>query len=166
MAAPQEHDQDLPGAVAHGALQRGHPGPGLDPEGPYPPCDRHPVAVLHLAYGHSPRRELEAGRKGGQLVLRCAAGGPAGPARQGGRRPPPQVVGDEGHVGVREVGQGPGDGARGAVVQEAVPHPGVLDPGQEHAHLGLAVAQGVAHQLHRGPGDAPVGAVDDVEGHP
>jgi len=39
-----------------------------------------------------------------------------------------------------------------------------LDPGQQHGDLGLALGQRVGHQLHGGPAEPPVGALDDVEG--
>jgi len=48
--------------------------------------------------------------------------------------------------------------------RRAVPEAVALDPGQQHGDLGLASGQRVGHQLHGGPAEPPVGALDDVEG--
>ena len=54
------------------------------------------------------------------------------------------------------------DAIRRLVVEDPPPGPSVGAPGQEDADLGLPVGQ-LGGQLERGPPQAAVGAVDDVE---
>jgi hypothetical protein len=67
---------------------------------------------------------------------------------------------------VREDRDRLGDRVGGAVVQQAVPHVGVLPARDEHADLGVAVGDRGGHEFRRGAGDPAVGALDDVERQP
>src|SRR5207302_9394392 len=60
---------------------------------------------------------------------------PIWPGRDRGRFA--EVVGDEGHVGVGEPGEGTEQGVGGAVVQQPVPDALVVAPGDEDGDLGL-----------------------------
>ena len=53
-----------------------------------------------------------------------------------------------------DLGEDGGDLVGGAVVQEALPHPGVAAAGQQDGALGVAVEGGVGHQLNGGPARA------------
>ena len=125
-----------------GPSRRAH---AVDP-GPALGVDRPPIA----------RRGALPPRRG---PLR-PTGRRSGPARRSGRR---TVEGDDGGAHVGHLAQDGGDLVGRAVVQEALPDPGVAAPGQQHGALGVAVERGVGHQLDGGPAQAPVGALDDVE---
>ena len=58
---------------------------------------------------------------------------------------------------------GGGDAVGAAVVQQPAPPRREAAPGQQHRELGVAVARDLGGELERGAGQAPVGAVDDVE---
>ena len=71
--------------------------------------------------------------------------------------------GDDGGADVGHLAEDGGDLVGRAVVQEALPDPGVAAPGQQHRALGVAVQRGVGHQLDGRPAQAAVRALDDVE---
>src|SRR5438874_7864652 len=75
-----------------------------------------------------------------------------------------EVIRDEGHVGVGQPGYGAGDAVGRPVVEQAVPGAAVLATRDQHADFGLAVTERLGHDLEDGARDAPVGAVDQLEG--
>ena len=99
---------------------------------------------------------------------------PARPAWTAGSAPPPgraadllldpgrHQEGDDGGVDVGQLAHDLDDAVGGLVVEDPAPGLAVGAAGQQHADLGLAVGQ-LGRQLERGPAEAAVRAVDDVE---
>ena len=102
----------------------------------------------------SARRPV-GGSAGTSAACRCSSA-PSGP----------EEVRDDRDVDVRHVAERLGDGVGRAVVQEAVPEAPVLALREQDGDLGLGLCERLGDELGRGAGDAPVGALDDVEREP
>ena len=151
----------LPAALGQGLVGGQHG--DLGPAGAVAPA-LAVVAVVAVVAGPPFRRRgsVPTGRLG-QMGLLARSGRRSGPARSGG----------SGRLNGMMVALTWGTWLRTAASLSAVRScrkrchpPPIAAPGQQHRALGVAVDRGVRHELDRGPQQAPVGALDDVEGNP
>ena len=149
LAAPEEDDRDLAGAVAQGRLEGGRAAPRLDPHRDHPSRDLSPCAAP------GPPRSASSPRRGARPSVAAVspaglgrlsvggrrAGGTVGGARSGAsRRRPRRWYGTIVTLQWGRSASGLGDRVGGAVVQQAVPDPACTrGAGSSTRHLGVAV---------------------------
>ena len=107
------------------------------------------LGSVPAAHAVDARAALDVDRRR-TVTLRVAEAGPLDRATVGADPLPEAAAhgeGDDGGAHVRHLAQDRGDLVGRAVVQEALPHPGVAAPRQQHGALGVAVQGGVGHQL-------------------
>ena len=176
-AAAEEHHRDAAGArrraPARGWARRAAGRPACDRTRPATvTCWRQRTSPIGLAPGDDAdrRRRASGSGSGAASPLAGAAVPPRGRTSVGqrhlGRVDLVEVERHGGDVGVGQAGHLLEDRVGRLVVEDPVPDALVLAVGEQHADLGLAVGQLAGHALHRGAGEAPVGAVDDLERDP